>query len=98
MSGGTGSKFKRSRSCALDAMKSQAADTRQRLHEQGLGDSRDALQQSVAAAQQHGHHLLDRLALSDDHAAQLLAEMDCKLSRFFRHQLVSYNQRSLQTC
>ncbi len=52
---------------ALDALKSQPANSRQRFDRERFRQSRDAFQQCVTAADQHDQKLIDDFLLPDDY-------------------------------
>ena len=55
----------------LDAAEVERQQARQRLHQLGLAQSRQALEQDVPASEQRGDDLVDRLFLAQNDAAQL---------------------------
>ena len=59
----------------LDAVEVQRERLRQRVHHQGLGQARDALQDAVPAGEDGHQQLLDDLILPDDPAGDLLADL-----------------------
>jgi hypothetical protein len=64
----------------LDALEAEAQKAAECLDDEGFGDARHALKQSVALAENGEQHLLDHLSLSGDHAAQFGAGMSDELA------------------
>src|SRR5262249_59619554 len=59
----------------LNALERQVQNLRHRAHEQRLGETGDADEQTMASAEESHHQLLDDLFLADDDTADLLRHL-----------------------
>jgi len=76
----------------LDAVELQVENVGQRPHQHRFAQPRHALEQAVAADQDRGQHPFDDLVVTDDHAADLLADQPKrfpKLRRLGRHRIAN---------
>ena len=71
----------------LDAREVEVEHLPERLHRERLGETRHALDQQVAAAEQRHHHPLDERLLADDHLADLV-DRRLHQDRLLAHGLV----------
>ncbi len=63
----------------LDALEAEAEKPPESLHDERLGDARNAFEQRVALAEDSDQHFFDYCALARDHPAQLGTGMDDQL-------------------